>query len=95
MSGTAIPEPKASESSRLPTRTMAVKIAVAYGAVSTAWIFTSGWALHYFVQDHRLIAHLETLKGWFFVIVTGSLFGVALDRYFQTITQKSQRNQLK
>jgi PAS domain S-box-containing protein len=69
---------------------MAAKIAICYALLGCLWILSSGWLLHYFVQDNKLAALLETLKGWFYVSATALLLGLALDRYFRVIRHSTQ-----
>jgi PAS domain S-box-containing protein len=69
---------------------MAVKIAVAYVLLGALWILCSGQILHHFVQEPELESVLETVKGWFYVLVTGLLLAVALDRYFRDIRRSAQ-----
>lgn len=47
------------------------RIAVAYVVVSALWILLSDLALESLVGDGELFAHAQTVKGWFFVSVTG------------------------
>jgi two-component system, cell cycle sensor histidine kinase and response regulator CckA len=81
---TPVPAPK------IPTRAMAARIALGYALLGGLWILSSGWVLHYFVHNGSLEALLETVKGWFYVIFTALLLGLALDRYFRTIRQSTQ-----
>jgi len=74
----------------IPTRAMAVQISVAYVLLGALWILYSGQALHQFVEDPALLELLENVKGWFFILVTGSLLAVALDRYFREIRRSAR-----
>jgi two-component system, cell cycle sensor histidine kinase and response regulator CckA len=74
----------------IPTRVMAVKIAVSYALLGGLWILGSGWLLHHFVTDPALEEWMENLKGWFFVGVTALLLGLALDRYFREIRRSAR-----
>ena len=77
-------------SSWLPTRSKAVKIALGYAAVGAIWILCSGWVLHHFVRDPGTEAVIETLKGWFYVLVTAVLLGMVLDRIFGAIRRSAR-----
>ncbi len=70
---------------RVPTRSAALKIAAGYAFVGAVWIFWSGWLLHYLVHERVLAEALENVKGWFYVLVTATLLGWWLDRYFRQI----------
>jgi len=80
-----------STSLRLPTRSFAAKISLAYATVGVLWIVGSGWLLHQLVHDQALEASIEMLKGWGYVTVTALLLGLTLDRYFRTIRESGQR----
>ncbi|MGO8677866.1 MAG: PAS domain S-box protein [Limisphaerales bacterium] len=68
-----------------------MRIALWYAALGSAWIFCSGRLLHLFVHDSAMAATLEDLKGWFFVISTALVLGLALGRYFREIRRSAQR----
>jgi PAS domain S-box-containing protein len=70
---------------------LALKIALGYALLGALWIFCSGWLLHFLVKDAAIAAHLENVKGWFFIGVTALLLGLALDRYFRRIQQAAQQ----
>ena len=67
-----------------------MKIALCYAGLSALWILGSGWLLHYFVPDEARAAWLEVVKGWFFVLVTATLLGLALNRYFREARRSAQ-----
>lgn len=73
-----------------PTRSAALKIAAVYAFLGALWILCSGWLLHHFVHNHELAAELEDVKGWFYVLVTASLLGWWLDRYFRQIRRATE-----
>jgi two-component system, cell cycle sensor histidine kinase and response regulator CckA len=83
-------EQTASPAPQIPTRAMAMRIAAFYTLLGCLWILGSGWLLHHFVHNGPLEALLETVKGWFYVLFTGLLLGLALDRYFRTIRESTQ-----
>jgi PAS domain S-box-containing protein len=83
-------EESPAQAPRIPTRAMAIRIAVFYALLGGLWILGSGWLLHHFVASGSLEALLETIKGWFYVVFTALLLGLALDRYFLTIRQSTQ-----
>lgn len=73
-----------------PTRSAALKIATVYAVVGALWILGTGWLLHYFVHEQPLAAKLENVKGWFYVLVTATLLGWWLDRYFRQIRRATE-----
>ena len=77
----------------IPSRTLALKIALCYALLGALWIFYSGWLLHYLVKDAAVVQLLENVKGWFFVGFTALMLGLALDRYFKRIQQTAQQLQ--
>ncbi len=62
----------------------AVRIAACYALWSALWIFCSSWVLHHLVHDEARAAFWENVKGWFFVLVTAVLLGVAMRRAFRS-----------
>lgn len=69
----------------VPESSLAWKIALAYALLSALWILLSGRLLLGLVTDKASLERLEMLKGWGFVLVTGVLLGLALQRYFARI----------
>lgn len=76
-----------------PTRSAALKIAAVYAVIGALWILFSGWLLHHFVYDDVLEAALENVKGWFYVLVTATLLGLWLNRYFRQIRRATEQLQ--
>ncbi len=77
----------------VPSRSAAVRIALVYAVISALWIVSSGWVLHHFVHDDFWGAWLENLKGFFYILVTALLLGVALDRYFCSVQRSARQVQ--
>ena len=76
-----------------PPRAKAVRIAVWYAVLSGMWIFCSGWVLHHFVHEAALIAELEIIKGWGFVLVTAVVLGLELSHYLQKLRHSAEQVQ--
>ena len=74
----------------MPTGRKAFQIALWYAAVGALWISFSGWALHTLVPNAVVAGVLEDLKGWGFVVVTATLLGWQLDRYFRAIRRSAE-----
>lgn len=74
------PECRARGSMMRPER-MPLYVTLIYLAVAAAWIFFSDLALEGRLNDLNSIARAQTLKGWFFVIVSGSALYVTLRSY--------------
>ncbi len=53
-----------------PSTSRALRVAVVYALVASAWILGSDWLLGELVQDARWQAQLSAYKGWAFVAVT-------------------------
>ncbi len=56
-----------------PTRTVAARVALMYGAVAALWILLSDRALDLLVPDPIWYLRLSVAKGWAFVVVTALL----------------------
>lgn len=54
-------------------RSPAARIAIIYTAVSVLWIAFSDQILLFWIDDIVLIARLQTIKGWIFVLFSGGL----------------------
>ncbi len=76
-----------SSARRIPNRASAGKIALGYILLSAIWVASSGWVLHHFVHNQAWLPVLETVKGWFFVLVTGLLLWLTLDRVWLRISR--------
>jgi PAS domain S-box-containing protein len=55
---------------------LALRVACIYLLFAGLWIIFSDRLLDYFVSDHSLSLLLQTVKGWFFVLITGILLFV-------------------
>lgn len=70
---------------QVTTRASAFQIAITYALVSGAWIAGSGWLLHALVEDPKIEALGEILKGFGFVAVTAGFLWVGLNYHFRQI----------
>ncbi len=68
-----------------PSWMAALKIAIVYAIIGALWILTSDWILRAFVEDPVLVARIELVKGWFYVLTTAIVLGFWLNRYFRRI----------
>lgn len=66
-------------------------IIIIYVLVSGAWILFSDRLLAYFVKDYEAFTRLQTVKGWFFVIVTAVLLYLMIQRYTLTLQQTQEQ----
>lgn len=57
------------------------KITLGYLVIGSLWIVFSDKALNYFFSEPQLVAHLQTYKGWFYVLVTAILLFMFLNRH--------------
>lgn len=67
----------------------ALRFAIIYISFGLVWIIWSDDILVYLVKDIDLIIRFQTLKGWFFVFMSGLLFSVILKRRIRIINQLS------
>lgn len=65
----------------------ALKITAFYAAFAGIWILFSDLAVSLLVQDQQTITLVQTLKGWFFVGVTGALLFVLVARSLDRVRQ--------
>ncbi len=59
---------------------LALRVCLIYCLTAGAWILFSDRLLHVLVRDPQQITHLQTYKGWAFVLVTGALLYGILHR---------------
>lgn len=58
-------------------RLVPLKIVLAYLVIGGLWVLLSDRVLAMFIDDPRRITQLQTIKGWFFIVVTaGILYGL-------------------
>lgn len=68
----------------------ALRFTVIYIFVGLIWIIWSDDLLAYFVKDIDLLIKFQTLKGWFYVIMSGLLFSIILKLRIRIINQLSR-----
>ncbi|QGY46712.1 response regulator [Maribellus comscasis] len=66
------------------------KITLAYLLIGGLWILFSDKILHTFAKDAAYLTQLQTLKGWFYVILTGVLFYILLKRHLERLRKAEQ-----
>jgi PAS domain S-box-containing protein len=76
-----------------PHRT-ALRLALLYVAISGAWILFSDRGLESLTTDLHLLTHLQTLKGWAFVVCTGALLYVFVRRAVLQVAHSDVQVQL-
>jgi len=67
----------------------ALRFTVIYIFVGLVWIIWSDDLLVYLVKDIDLIIQFQTLKGWFYVFMSGLLFSIILKRRIHVINRLS------
>jgi PAS domain S-box-containing protein len=77
----------------VPTRADAVKLASLYAALGTVLMLSSDWVVRYFVPADPMEDFVESLKGWGFVMLSGVILGLGLDRVFRTMRESTRRLQ--
>ncbi|HEX9078224.1 MAG TPA: ATP-binding protein [Desulfuromonadaceae bacterium] len=64
-----------------PPRSIPGRIVAVYAAISCLWILFSDRVLDAMVKDPHLMARIEILKGWLFILVTSLLLFFLIRRY--------------
>lgn len=67
------------------------RILAGYIIVGGLWIIFSDKLLNYFIKDSDLLTKIQTLKGWFYVIITGALFYLVLKSHLIKIRHAEQK----
>lgn len=57
------------------------KITLLYLILGSLWILFSDKVLYYFVPDAYRLTHVQTFKGWFFVVATAALFFLFIKKH--------------
>ncbi len=61
------------------------KITIGYLLIGGLWILFSDKILYYFIKDSNVLTHIQTYKGWFYVLLTGALFFIFLKKHLERI----------
>jgi putative nucleotidyltransferase with HDIG domain len=67
-----------------------VRTVSAYVIVSSLWIWLSNRVLRLFVEDADTLSLMQSLKGTFFVVVTGALLYVLIDRDLRRMSRANR-----
>ena len=67
------------------------RIIAGYVIIGGAWILFSDKILNYFVRDPDLLTWIQTIKGWFYVLVTALLFYLLLNKHLAKLRNAEQR----
>lgn len=62
------------------------RITLFYIIVAGLWILLSDRMLTFLVGDSTLLTFFQTVKGWFFVIVTAAMLHLLISRYMKAVT---------
>jgi len=71
-----------------------LRITIVYGVFAGLWIVFSDQALDVLISDVKIMTQAQTLKGWFFVIVTTGLLFILVSRGLKTIDALHQVDSL-
>jgi hypothetical protein len=74
----------------IPTKTP-YRIVLIYVVAGIGWVLFSDIFLAYFITDPDQFLMLQTYKGWFYVLITGLLLYVLIDRDFNKIMNYQSR----
>lgn len=66
------------------------KITLVYLFIGAVWILFSDKTLHYFVTDSQTISHIQTYKGFFYVLTTGILLFFFVKRHLLRLRQSEE-----
>lgn len=68
-----------------------LKAAACYGLAAAAWIFVSDQLLLEFVHDTDRLSHLQTAKGWSFVLVSALLLYALVRHYLKGMQRRADQ----
>ena len=69
----------------------AAKTSTIYMTVGAIWILVSDNALTYFFSNEEAISQLQTIKGWFYIVITGALLFWLVQRQMEAINKSEER----
>ena len=69
---------------------ISLRISMIYALAGCLWILFSDSLLSLLITDPVVLTHLQTFKGWIFIIVTASLLYVLVDRYVSAMKLSEQ-----
>lgn len=78
--GIGIPMTKHRPPNTLNPDLVSVKIILIYAIIGFIWIIASDWAAEILFGDTIYFEHIQTIKGWFYVIVTAIIFYLIIRR---------------
>ena len=78
--------------SRMTGPHLALKIAAAYALAGAVWILFSDYLLVSLVPEPDMINHLQTFKGWFFVLSTAALLAWGLERLLRGMREMEAKH---
>ncbi|MBI3786043.1 MAG: PAS domain S-box protein, partial [Deltaproteobacteria bacterium] len=65
------------------------KLAITYMLIAGTWIIVSDHFVSNWVHDPELLSHLQTYKGWLFVVVTALLLGFLTHHHVKELRQSA------
>ena len=71
-----------------------LKTSLVYALIGCLWVLFSDRMINFFVQDPVLLNHLQTGKGWFFVIITAGLLYLLISREMTAFRHSEKALQL-
>jgi len=77
----------------LMTKLSPIKITIIYASFACLWILFSDYMLAIFAYDSGMMRQLQTVKGWFFVIVTAALLYMLTKRHTSEIITSGEKIQ--
>jgi len=82
-------------SCRPPEKPIAVRIVSLYLLAGGLWILLSDHLLRTLVTDPLLLSWVQTIKGWFFILVTGGLLYVLIRHYVRELHKRDEERRLQ
>lgn len=69
----------------------AAKITITYFIFGALWILLSDLALMYVFKDKQIVIHLQTFKGWFYILLTSGLLFWLLNQQIKKLLDTESR----
>lgn len=79
----------------MPTKLQsAIRITLSYALFGSLWILFSDTLVEWLISDPVLMSRIQTLKGWFFILVTTALLHWLILKSLKTFEEQSQLDPL-
>jgi two-component system, sporulation sensor kinase A len=70
------------------------KVVWMYFVFATLWVTFTDYFIYQYVRDNKVLQHIQTVKGWVFVVITAVLIYIILKKHEEYLKVEEKENQL-